>query len=111
MSKFSEAELERRRQRMRKLNESGRAGGIYGHLGGRRRTDESREEAKARRRAAFEEALRLAALPKPPVTSQPRQEQIDGPSDTEEQVARAFRKGRPALGGWAIQGRPGEWYL
>jgi len=108
--RYSPEELARRAERLRRLNESGRAGARFARLGGRPRKGESKEEARARRRAEFEEASELVKRPMPLLTVQAQPNRAEAKTDAQEQIERAFKKREPSSP-WRIQGNPGDWYL
>lgn len=96
---YSKAERQRRAERMRELNRSGRAGSRFGHLGGRKRATDTTEEYRARRRKAFEQAQRGAVVqqPKPPiVVTHVQPNGVPAKTDSELQGERAFRRREPS---------------
>ena len=107
-SKFSDAELERRRERMKRLNAEGRTGGVqFGKLGGRPRRGETREQARLRREKEREtESLeRLLEVRRPVVKPyEPSRAPLDL-SDEEVSARRAFltSHGHGRVRGYAVR--------
>ena len=98
----------RRSELMKRLNAERRCGGHFGRLGGRPRSTqgETKEEARARRRAEFEQARKLVGQPKPLVTFEAQQKPGHvAKTDDELQLARAFQKNRQTTyrsEGWRV---------